>query len=393
MKSVIAMFSLLILSQFCLGQATFSINEGGSNQSEYFSSIPYENINGKILLNVKIKDKFYRFILDTGAPTSISSKLSDELNPTLITKIRISDANNKTDSLSVVRLNNIAIGDISFTDIPTLVIKNNPIFECFQVDGFIGSNLLRNSIVQVDNTSKNIVITNDEKKLTLNPKHSSDLMLDKQSGPVITIYLKNKKKAKEQLLLDLGMNGFYDLSLNHFHLFSKYEIFKVLANAKGSNSIGLFGIAEDTLQHRILLPQMEINNFKVSNIYTETTINDNSRIGSKILEYGIVTIDYKNKKFYFTPFNKNDIDASERKFPIDFVPRNNQLYVSFVWDKDITDKISKDDQIITIDDISYENVSICDIIIKESIFKDKNSVKLTTRNQKGEKVETVIERK
>lgn len=392
MKKAIAFLSLLYLTQVCWGQTSFSFNEGGSTKIDYFSSIPYENINGKIILNVNIKGKTYKFILDTGAPTSISSELFNELNPPLISKIPISDANNKTDSLSVVRLSEIEIGDATFSNIPTLVVKNNIIFECFKIDGFIGSNLLRNSVLQIDHKSKSIIITNDNKKLTLDQKNSSDLFLDNQSSPIITTYLKNKKKVKEQLLLDLGMNGFYDLSLNNFNLFNKYGIFKVIATAKGSNSMGLFGVAEDAVQHRILLPQMEISNFKISNISAETTIDDNSRIGSKILEFGVVTIDYKNKKFYFLPHNQN-IDANEKKFPIDFVPRNNQLFVSFVWDNNLSDKISKGDQIIAIDDINYENVSICEVIIKTPIFKDKYSVKLTTRNQKGEQIETVIERK
>jgi hypothetical protein len=137
---------------------------------------------------------------------------------------------------------------------------------------------------------------------------------------------------------------------------------------------------------------MKINNFKISNVSAETTIDNNSRIGSKILEFGLVTIDYKNKKFYFLPYNQN-IDANEKKFPIDFVPSNNQLFVSFVWDNNLTDKISKGDQIIAIDDINYEKVSICEVIVKNPILKDKHSVKLTTRNQKGEQIETVIERK
>ena len=392
MKKAISILHLFFLTHVCLGQTSFSFNEGGSTQIDYFSSIPYENINGKVILYVKIKDKSYRFLLDTGAPTSISSKLYDELNPPSITKIPISDANNKTDSLSVVRLDEIQIGEVIFSKIPTLVMKNNIIFECFQIDGFIGSNLLRNSVLQIDNKSKNLIITSDNKKLTLNSKHSSDLILDNQSSPFITIYLKNKKKAKERLLLDLGMNGFYDLSLKNFSLFNKYEIFKVLATAKGSNSMGLFGVAEDTLQYRLLLPQMEINGFKISNISTETTIGNNSRIGSKILEYGMVTIDYRNKKFYFSPPIKNDLGATEKKFPITFIPRNNKLYVSFIWAKNLTDIISKGDQIISIDEINYENLSFCDIIIKTHVFSDKKSIKLTTRNQKGEKVETLIER-
>jgi hypothetical protein len=235
MKKAIAILSLLFLTQVCWGQTSFSFNEGGSTQNDYFSSIPYENINGKIILNVNIKGKIYKFILDTGAPTSISSELFNELNPPLISKIPILDANNKIDSLSVVRLNEIMVGDAIFSNIPTLVVKNNIIFDCFQIDGFIGSNLLRSSVLQIDHNSKNIIITNDNNKLTLNQKHSSDLFLDNQSGPIITIYLKNKNKAKEQLLLDLGMNGFYDLSLNNFNLFNKYDIFKVIATANGSN--------------------------------------------------------------------------------------------------------------------------------------------------------------
>lgn len=266
MKKLIVIFSFFIFSQFCLGQNSFSFNGGESDQIDYYSSIPFENVNGKIILSVKVKNKTCRFILDTGAPTSISSKLFDELNPPMITKIPISDANNKIDSLSVVRLYDIKIGDVNFTNIPTLVIKDNIIFECFQIDGFIGSNLLRNSIVQIDDKNKNVIITSDAKKLKLDKKHSSDLILDNQSSPIITIYLKNKKKAKEQLLLDLGMNGFYDLALNNFNLFSKYEIFQVLANAKGSNSIGIFGVAADATQYRLLLPQMEINGVKISNI-------------------------------------------------------------------------------------------------------------------------------
>ncbi len=391
MKKIIVVFSLLVLTQICFGQTGFSFNQGGSNPIDYFSTIPYENINDKIIVSVQIKEKIYRFILDTGAPTTISSKFFYEINPSLIAKIPISDANQITDSLSVVRLNDITIGDVTFTNIPALVAKNNIIFECFQVDGFIGSNLLRNSVVQINNNSKYLIITNDEKKLALNPKHSSDLFLDKQSSPVVSIYFK-KKKVKEQVLFDLGMNSLYDLSLNHFNLFKQYKIFEILGNSKGSNSLGLFGVAQDTIQYRLRLPEMEINGTKILNITTQTTIDDNSRIGSKILEYGIVTIDYKNKKFYFAPFLKNEIDATQKKFPIDFVPRNNQLYIGFIWDDKLDDNISVGDQIIAIDEISYENRNICDFMTKDAVFRDKDKVTLITRNIKGEKVETMIKR-
>jgi hypothetical protein len=40
----------------------------------------------------------------------------------------------------------------------------NLVFDCFNLDGFIGSNLL-NSILQIDTRNKTLIITNDEKNL------------------------------------------------------------------------------------------------------------------------------------------------------------------------------------------------------------------------------------
>lgn len=393
MTRIVAIISLLFLTSISLAQGNLSLNEGGTSQIDYFSSLPYENINGKIIVNVNINGKFYRFILDTGAPTSISSRLFNEINPNIISTIPITDANNKKDSLLVVRLNNIKLGDVDFLNIPTLVIKENPILDCFKVDGFLGSNLLRNSIIQFNNTKKELTITSDNKNLTLNSKSATNLILDNQSSPIISIFLGSKKKVKEQLLLDLGMNGFYDLSLSHFNFFKKNEAFQILGSANGSNSMSLFGTNNDFLQHLLFIPQIELNGNKILNVTTITTSDNNSKIGSKILEYGTVTIDYKNKKFYFEPYNQNDIDATEKRFPIDFIPENNKLYVSFIWDNDLLTKVSKGDQIIRIDDVNYEEVSMCNLITNSSIFKDKIKLKLTTKNQKGQIVETIIERK
>lgn len=392
MKIIICII-LIIFSSISNAQDSFLFNQGGTNQTDYYVSLPYENINGKIILKVKIKDSLYRFILDTGAPTSISSEFYNELNLSEIKKIPISDANNKIDSLSVVQLLSIRIGDIEFSKIPTLVIKKNLIFECFQVDGFIGSNLFRNSIIQINDQIKTITITNDFKKLNLNSKFVSDMILDRQSSPIITVFLKNEKRAKEQLLLDLGSNSLYEISMNHFQLFSQSEIFTQILNSRGSNSMSLFGIAEDTIQYRFILPELSISNLKLHHVSSETTLDDNSRIGSKILDFGIATIDYKNKKFYLNPFKEGKNDASEMRFPIDFLPRDNKLFVGFVWDKKLNNSISIGDQIIAIDDKNFENIHTCDFLTEKSILKEKQRIKLVTRNKNGETIVSVLEKK
>jgi hypothetical protein len=390
MKNLYTALLWALFSQISFAQVPFSFNEGGSEQSDYLTRIPYEKVNEKIILSVQIQGKSYKFILDTGAPTAITPALFQALHPTLLAQIPVSDANGKRDSLTVVRLPPISAGGIDFKDIPALLMEDNVVFNCLQADGIVGSNLLRNAVLQVDSRTREIILTDMPQKLDLKSKKSSDLMLDKQSNPIISIYLKNKKKVKEQLLLDLGMDGLYDLSLSHFHLFQKNEIFTLMGRSKGSNQMGLFGIAQDTLQYRLQIPQMEINGIKFANVSTQTTTDDNSRIGSAILDYGVITLDYKNRKFYFEPFQEEGISGFEEKFPIDILPRNNQLFIGFVWDEALAGKVAVGDQILYIDDLSFEQVSICDLIVKKSVLKEKKRVKLVTKNAQGEISETVI---
>jgi PDZ domain-containing secreted protein len=103
-------------------------------------------------------------------------------------------------------------------------------------------------------------------------------------------------------------------------------------------------------------------------------------------------VDYKNKNFYFIPFSSNEIDVREKQFAISFVPKNNKLFVSTLWENYLYDKISAGDQVISIDGVNYENVSICDLILK-SILADKDKINLKTKNKAGAIIETLIERK
>lgn len=394
MKKNLVIILLTIIGNCSFGQGDFTFNQGQSKSIDYFSIISYENINGKIVLKTEINEKSYRFILDTGAPTTISAHLYNELSPKLISKLPIFDQSGKVDSMVVVSLKEITIGDIVFTDVPTLVADRTLILECLNADGFIGSNVLRNSIVQFNDVNKTVTITNDERRLTLNPKQSSELVLDKrQSSPYFWIKLKNKKKGEEQLLFDSGMDNFYDLSHSHYTIFKKKSIFEIIGTAHGSYSMGLHGAADNANQYKLRLPKMEINGAEFVNVSVKTTTSDNSRIGSKLLEYGLVTIDYKNKKFYFSSLSSVQLDLFEKSLPIDLIYRNEQIQVGIVWNAELGEKVRVGDQVIAVDDISYEGIDICEVITKESRLKDKEIVTLTIKGKTGLVEKILIEKR
>jgi len=386
---------LAILSVVCLSHAQkdFTFNHGGANQSGYSTIIQYENVRGKLIVPVEFNGKRYRFMVDTGALTMISSGLHNELNSTVLKRIPVTDANQQEDSLLLVSLNQITLGDIQFMEIPAIVAKENIIFDCYRIDGLIGSNLLRNSIVQIDYAASTLVLTDDATKLKLNHRQSSDLFLDTQSGPYFWINLQNKGKGKQQVLLDTGMDGFYDLSLGHYAQLEKHNLFLVKAKARGSTVLGMFGKSTDTTHYRLELPSLTLNKTSFTSVTLQTALGSSSRIGCQLLEYGIVTIDYKNRKFNFSPYTAGPINMAVKEYPVDFFPSERKLLIGFVWDDALTGRISQGDQVLAINDKNVDYITVCELMEESQTLQDLNKLTLRTRNMMGEVIETVIEKK
>ena len=375
----------LLLSNYCVAQDV-NFNLGNSKELNYYSEIPFEYVNGKIIVSVLINENKYRFLLDTGAPNLITKRLSTILNLESLQELKISDANQIKSTMNIVQLPNLTIGSIIFENSVALSSQdeNNLVFDCFEIDGFIGSNLLRNSIIQIDVKNKILIITNDLKKLHLNNENSSKLSLfGQQSSPFIWLKLTGSKDSgKEQVLLDTGMKGFYDISHKNYIKFKDEKIFSEVANGKGSESIGLSGTSPESEQVRLLLKHMKIANSAFLNISTTTTNDNNSRIGIGLFENGIGTIDFINKKFYFEQYEHNK-DLIEKYLPFSRTIINNKLSIGIVWDEKLKAKINYGDEIIEINGKNYENYKLCDFINK-SIFENITVSEIKIRNKKGE---------
>lgn len=384
MKKLQFLFLLLILNN-AIAQ-NINLNKGETETENYLTEVNFEFVNGKIIIPVVINNITYRFLLDTGASNLISKKLTTILNPKFQNKIEVSDANENKTSMNIVELPNLTIGNINFKNTVALSSddEKNLVFDCFNIDGFIGSNLLRNSIIQIDINKKILTITNDIKNFKLDKRNSSKLqLLGIQSSPYIWVKLIGTNSGKEQVLLDTGMKGFYSISNKHFNLFEKAKIFEVNATGNGTESISLFGNSISSNHTRLLLPKLKITNSNFLNITTLTTNDDNSKIGIDLFEKGIGTIDFKNKRFYFDEYTINT-DLTEKQ--IGFLPTilNNKLSIGIVWDENLKNIIFTGDEIIAINNINYENYAICDLISKKSIFKDIVIEKITIKNKEGE---------
>lgn len=380
--------AFLILIQPVYAQKT-KFKTGSATPKNYYTEIEYEDVNGKIIIPVSINNSTYQFLFDTGAPNVISSEIYDTLMIEKSKDISVTDANNNKQNMRQVLIPALKMGGVSFRNTTALVFEsnNNLVFDCFEIDGIIGTNLLRKSIVQIKSKEQVIVITNQNKKIDLNSENAVDMQLrGGQSSPYISIDLIGTNKGTERLLIDTGASGFYDLCKKNYTILKEKNVLIELANASGASSLGMFGADEASMQYRVQVPQMKIANTSLTNIVTTTGNDDNSRLGSDILKYGNITLDFRKKLFYYDSFEaENDLD--EKLFGFTPTVSDNKVVVGLVWDDDLKESMKFGDEILKVNDTDLENLKLCDVLTMSSPFKNTDTLNLVLKNEANEIIE------
>lgn len=346
------------------------LNKGKPASRKYLSSVNYREVRGKIIIPVEIEGKTYSFLFDTGAPNLITKTLSRKISSKPLDLINVRDANDSNRKLEVISIPSIAIGSAEFESIPTIVNDpdSNFILDCFQVDGIIGSNMVRKSVVHIDSENQIFSVSNDSKAFNLKGLESIELSLsDGQSSPYMWIRLKGEGKALEYVLFDTGMQGFYDMSLDNYDKLQKLGAFEESESGRGTKSIGLFNSSETRKHYRVTIPQIDIGSFDFRNVRTVTMSADRSRIGSEILKYGKVTIDYKNSRLYFEPLEEPR-DLYEKELGFSPTVRDGEVIVGIVWSEELPEKLNYGDKILSINDKKISGEDPCEFVSKPSPF-------------------------
>jgi predicted aspartyl protease len=358
--------------------------KGYITDKEYYAEVEYEYIESKIILPVKVDGITYRFILDTGAPNIISSRIAEKIKIKELDSISVNDANGTSKSMKFISIPKFEIGNISFYNTKSLIQpkKENDIFDCFNIDGFIGSNVLNTSVLQIVSKQKKIIITNDVKKLNLNKKNSNKLKLvGSQKSPYIWLKLGNN--GENQVLLDTGMEGSYDIALRTDSALVKKNVYQHFSSGYGTSGLGLFGSGNNKEHHRIIINKIKLANTIFKNILGETTTDDNSRIGSDFFEKGTATFDFKKKRFYFDSYSKN---PSLSKSIMDLSPKikDDKMVVGIIWSDSLKSKFSIDDEIVKVNGVMLSSIPFCKFINEPSIFQSENELLLEIKSKNGE---------
>ncbi len=390
---------ILLMPHYIWG---IDLNKGKINEKNFYVSVPFENVNNKIIIAVTIANNSYRFLFDTGAPCSISSRIADKIGLKADTSKILSDQSGIEKLGSIAHINNIVISGISFDSIPIIIEnENNPFFSCLKIDGIIGSNLLRNLIVQFSYQNQQVILTDQFEKLNINPTNVIPLILSESTSIPFFLfkYLPSMKNPNEKMgfytMFDSGSDGFISISMSNLKYSDSLGLApKILAKSLGSNTLGMHGAANNSTTYLLDLPAFSIINSVFINGTAISTTGNSSVIGAQLLKYGTVTIDYINKRICFEPntTEKLPINVSKKLWAIDPTFYGDTLVVGQIWDDKLRKEIKIGDRILSINNINTEKINLCDWI-SGSLFENIEKGTFKIENQDKKVISFTLEKK
>lgn len=292
-------FIICILINSCAtSKAVKYLKEGKTVEENFKVTLPFEIKNGYIIVEVKIKNKNYNFILDTGAPNLVSKELAESLNLKVIDSVNVSDVFDKSKNTKYTRIETIEIGTINFIGTVALINDFNsiPVWSSLNIDGFIGSNLMQHAIWDFDFNLKQITITDNESKLSL-PEEivENKLFIGHAGTPAIACKINGKKVWN--FTVDFGYNGGIVIPFSEFKKQKENGKISDFTKSETHGVIGIYGKQDITREsYTGIINEIEFGNstLKKEKVYSEQYFNQ--LFGLEFFRNYRVILNWKSKK-------------------------------------------------------------------------------------------------
>ena len=146
------------------------------------------------------------------------------------------------------------------------------------------------------------------------------------------IALKVRGVVADTVLFDSGAAGFWDLSEPKYVQLKRQGLVKQLSRGQGIISFGAAGLEENTVRYRLKADELGIGAARFKDVTAETTMGM-SRIGTDLLYYGKVILDYRKRLFYFIP-NQPDAepDMYRKTWNVEITVMDGYLTAGFIWE-------------------------------------------------------------
>lgn len=313
---------------------------------KYYEVVPFETFSSNaMVIPVTIGEKTYYFQFDTGASTSISKELYEELNLSIIDSAVSRDYYGNTKQVYQAVLPGLTIGKTRFDHIQVGIIRPIQNFSAYgrTIDGCLGNDVFSNGVVQIDMRNQQLIIANSIQSIDVVSHHFVEFQVNEQMIPYLQIHFPGIG-IKEEVMFDTGSaNYYFRLEKNSFHKMvenkelQRKDIIDTLGFS--ANGSGVFGKQNEK---EIYLVNFDSIRFVGKTIYNcpayTFSSGYSSVVGSPFLQLGIVTINYRDQKFYFEPYRDELIDLRKTPNRARHNSTKNQLAVQSLKTDSLTEK-------------------------------------------------------
>ena len=293
-------YLLKVLLLFLFAQTSFAQTVHKNNN--FFEEITYELVNGKILIPVEIQGKAFKFFFDTGGLLVISPRLKEQLNLRSVDSGTVSGVNKVKTKTDVVKIDQVKIGSLQFNNrkaIVSAIMERHPV-TCLEADGIIGRDFLKNMAIQFDQRSNKIVLTDQPHRLNLDRVKAQILQFTNNKIPILGLNVNGKNIKK--VIFDSGSDDFLSFKTKSIQKYRKRKVYSKndIVELYGNFSLGISGIyPAPEKQYHVFIKELEFAGTKFKAFHTDISKNSHNRIGTELLNHGVLTLDYINKNFYF----------------------------------------------------------------------------------------------
>ncbi len=156
---------------------------------KYYVELPYENINGKLIVEAKVEGISGKFVFDTGAPFYISYPLSQKLSSEQTGHQGIIDSGGNQIQVEKTMVGSLHLGPsesgLMFVNVPARIIPQGNIVEQLGVDGIIGCDIMPDVVVRMDSRRHVIIITDDIAPFKINMRNRMKMSVNGQNIPFV----------------------------------------------------------------------------------------------------------------------------------------------------------------------------------------------------------------
>lgn len=377
----------LFLFQSCTQSWTKAIKSGFTQNESFFKIIPTEKSSGLIIMPVVINDEEYRFLFDTGAILSVSDELQEKFKFETVSRGNIVDSDNHKTQVKYVQIDTLFIGGVPFFEQTAFVtdLDKNPVIACMNIDGIIGSNLMRHCSWAIDFQNNQIALFKDTINLLSDATYQVPFHMDNQYSQLMQFEF--GRATLKNIKLDYGSNGSLTLPNNGFNMLKKHEIVEKTLKVAGYSQSGITGKVTKKNGEIALADTIKAGNLKIPEIEIKT--GKSGLLGTEVLSRFIVSINYKNQIIFFEPVEGTKPDYSTFGFSVGYSDEK-QMYVMHVVEKSPAENsgITPGMQILKIDSLDFKSKStFCDYVRYNSVPKESITLELTRKPGENKKVE------